>query len=165
MSTTARWLPHPWLSLLLLVSWLLLNDTLSPGHILLGATLGLLIPLFTMRFWPETVAIRKPLLALRLAGIVIYDIIVANFVMSRIVLGPTMSITPAFVVVPLDVEGDFAVSVLLAVISLTPGTVSAELDAERRFLLVHALSEDDPDSLVRRIKDRYEAQIKEIITC
>ena len=46
-------IPHPWLSFFLLVPWLLLNNSAAPGHILLGALMGVLIPLFTRRFWPE----------------------------------------------------------------------------------------------------------------
>ena len=38
------WLPHPVTSAVLFVVWLLLNHTLSAGHILLAATLGVLIP-------------------------------------------------------------------------------------------------------------------------
>jgi multicomponent K+:H+ antiporter subunit E len=163
--TRQIWVPHPLLSLLLLLFWVLLNDSLAAGQILLGALLGLVIPLFTKRFWPEMVEIRRPFAALKLAAVVLYDIIVANFVVARVVLGPSETIKPAFVHVPLDLEGDFPVTLLAGVISLTPGTLSAELDAERQCLLVHALSEEAPDSLVPRIKERYEALIKEIFAC
>ena len=54
---------------------------------------------------------------------------------------------------------------LASVVSLTPGTVSADIDAERRHLLVHALSVADTEALVREIKARYEAPIKEIFAC
>ena len=37
-------LPAPLLSVALFLLWLLLNQTLSAGHMLLGAILGLLIP-------------------------------------------------------------------------------------------------------------------------
>jgi multicomponent K+:H+ antiporter subunit E len=165
MTARSAWLPHPLLSLLLLSIWLLLNDSLAPGQILLGAALGLLIPLFTRRFWPDPAPLRRPILAVRLVGLVLWDIVVANFVVSRLVLGPPRAVKPAFVRIPLDVTGDFAVTVLVSVISLTPGTVSAELDPKRRHLLVHALSEDSPDSLVQQIKTRYEAPIKEVFAC
>jgi multicomponent K+:H+ antiporter subunit E len=67
--------------------------------------------------------------------------------------------------VPLDVEGEVAQTVLAGVITLTPGTLSATLDRERRRMLVHALSEDDPEELIRQVKSRYEAPIKEIFAC
>jgi multicomponent K+:H+ antiporter subunit E len=165
MRTHMMWLPHPLLSLFLLFLWLLLTDSLSPGQILLGAVLGLLIPLLTSRFWPEMARIRRPFVALKLFALLVYDIIVANFVVARVVLGPSDAIEPAFVRIPLDLEGDFAVTLLASVVSLTPGTLSASLDAGRRHLLVHALSERDPRALARRIKERYEAPIKEIFLC
>lgn len=39
--------PHPILSLALLAIWLLLNNSASPGHLVLGALLAVLIPLYT----------------------------------------------------------------------------------------------------------------------
>ena len=165
MSVLVRGLPHPLLSLLLMVLWLLLNNSAAPGHLVLGALLGLLIPLFTRRFWPERLAVGKPVLILRFAARIFWDIVVANFVVARIVLGPRTAVRPVFVRVPLDVEQDFAVTALASVISLTPGTVTADVDRTRRYLLVHALSEDDPQALVRQLKARYEAPIKEIFAC
>ncbi len=165
MPGKASWLPHPGLSVVLLLLWLLLNNSAAPGHVALGALLGVLIPLFTRRFWPQRVGLSRPGLILRFAGRVLWDIIVANFAVARVVLGPPSAVQPAFVRVSLDVHDDFPVTVLASVISLTPGTVSADIDAERRYLLVHALSVDDTEALVREIKARYEAPIKEIFGC
>lgn len=165
MRRQSRWIPHPLLSLVLLLLWLLLNNSVSPGYWLLGALLGVLIPLFTRRFWPEPARVRRPVLALRFAALVLWDIVIANFAVARIVLGSREALRPTFVRVPLDVTGDVAVTVLTSVVSLTPGTVSADIDAERRCLLVHALSETDPSGLAQRIKARYEAPIKEIFAC
>jgi multicomponent K+:H+ antiporter subunit E len=157
--------PHPLLSLALLVIWLLLNNSASPGHLVLGSLLAVLIPLYTRRFWPEPERVRRPGLALRFAGRVLGDILVANFRVARLVLGPRAAIRPKFVRVPLDVHGELAVTVLASVVSLTPGTVSADLDADRSHLLVHALSEEDPADLIREIKSRYEGPIREIFAC
>ena len=158
-------LPHPLLSLLLLLFWLLLNNRVSAGHLVLGSLLAVLIPLFTRRFWPESARVRRPWLALRLSGRVFWDIVVANLRVAWLVLGPSKAVRPRFVRVPLDVRGEVAVTVLASVISLTPGTVSADIDAERHYLLVHALSEEDPAELIRQIKSRYEGPIKEIFAC
>ena len=158
-------LPHPGLSLLLLLLWLLLNNSAAPGHLVVGALLGVLIPLFTRRFWPERLGLARPGLMLRFAGRVLWDIIVANFAVARVVLGPRSAMRPAFVRVPLEIQGDFPITVLASVVSLTPGTVSADINTERRYLLVHALSVNDSEALVHGIKTRYEAPIKEIFAC
>ena len=165
MPARVTFFPRPGLSSFLLVLWLLLNNSAAPGHLVLGALLGLLIPLFTRRFWPERLGLNHPGLMLRFAGRVLWDIIVANFAVARVVLGPRSAVQPAFVRVPLDIHDDFPVTVLASVVSLTPGTVSADIDAERRYLLVHALSVSDTEALVHDIKTRYEAPIKEIFAC
>ena len=55
-----RWIPHPLLSLCLLLVWLLLMNDLSLGHFLLGALLGWAIPLLTQVFWINPPKVDKP---------------------------------------------------------------------------------------------------------
>jgi multicomponent K+:H+ antiporter subunit E len=168
MSGWRRWLPHPLLSVLLAVCWLWLNNTLEPGHVLLGAGLGVGIPYLTRRFWPEPLAIRHPLRVVEYAAVVLYDIVVANLEVAAIILGPLSRLRPAFVRVPLDLRTDFAVTVLASTVTLTPGTVSVEIEDDgtgRRVLVVHALRCLDPEGMSRAIKQRYERRLKEILEC
>jgi multicomponent K+:H+ antiporter subunit E len=168
MSGWRRRLPHPLLSLLLLVCWLWLNNTLAPGHVLLGGALGVVIPYFTRRFWPEPLVVRRPLRVIEYAALVLYDIVVANLQVAVIILGPLARLRPAFVRVPLDLRTDFAVTVLASTVTLTPGTVSVEVETDGsgcRSLVVHALRCLDADDMVRTIKERYERRLKEILEC
>lgn len=168
MNGWRRLLPHPFLSLLLVVCWLWLNNTLAPGHVLLGAALGVAIPYVTRRFWPEPLVVRRPLRVVEYAAVVLYDIVVANLQVTVIILGPMSRLRPAFVRVPLDLGTDFAVTALASTVTLTPGTVSVEIEDDgtgRRRLVVHALRCLDPDDLVRTIKERYERRLKEILEC
>ncbi len=162
----SRLLPHPLLSAILLLIWLLLVNELSVGHLLLGALLGWAVPLYTARFWPDQVRIRRPLLLLRFIGVVLFDIIVANVLVARLILGPRERLRPAFVVMPLALRSEVAISLLANTISLTPGTVSAYLSADRRCLVIHSLHTTAPDELVATIRQRYETPLKEILeTC
>jgi multicomponent K+:H+ antiporter subunit E len=156
-----RWLPNPLATVGLTVCWLMLNNSVMPGHLLLGLLLGVVIPLFSRRFWPEPVSLRKPGVALRFAVTVLTDIVVANFAVAALIVIRPGSIRPAIVKVPLDVEDEFSVTLLASVISLTPGTVSADMDPERTHLLVHVLDLDDEQALIDEVKTRYEAPIKE----
>lgn len=160
-----RLLPHPILTPILAMVWLLLNNSLAPGQVLLGLLLGWAIPLFTLPFWPEQVRIHQRHALLRFAGVVLFDILVANMRVAWLILGRARNLRPVFVIVPLDVRNDLAISVLANTICLTPGTVSARLSEDRQNLLVHALDADDPDELVKTIKARYEAPLKEIFEC
>lgn len=158
-----RLLPHPLLSAILVILWLLLVNELSVGQLLLGIVLGLAVPLYTERFWPEKVKVRQPLLLLRFLLIVLYDILVANVTVARLILGQQDRLQPAFLVMPLTLRTDLAISLLANTISLTPGTVSAYLSADRRCLIVHSLHTTDPDDLLATIRERYEAPLKEIL--
>lgn len=157
-----RWLPHPLLTPCLVLLWLLLVNSAAPGQIVLGLVLGWSIPFFTSRFWPDQVRIRKPLTLMRFVGVVLWDIVVANFIVARLILGRPQSLRPAFVAVPLDLEFDLAISLLASTITLTPGTLSALLSADRKTLLVHALDVADQAELVASIKQRYERPLKEV---
>lgn len=157
-----RLFPHPVLSSLLLVLWLLLVNQLSAGHILLGVLLGWTIPLYTARFWPEPVRIGRPLVLLRFIGVVLYDILVANVAVARLILGHPEKIQPAFIEMPLELRNDAAISLLANTISLTPGTVSAFLSADRRTLVIHSLHTTDAETVIHDIRERYETPLKEV---
>jgi multicomponent K+:H+ antiporter subunit E len=158
-----RLLPHPVLSLVLAVVWMLLLNDLSPGALVFGLLLGWLIPLFTAPFWPEHVRIRRPLTLLRFVATVLWDILVANVAVARLILGRPGRLRPAFVEYPLTLRTELAISLLANTISLTPGTVSAYLSRDQRTLVIHTLDLDDPDDLVANIRQRYERPLAEVL--
>lgn len=155
-------LPHPLLTLLLAALWVLLANSLAPGTVLLGLLLGWAIPLFTRRFWPDQVRIRRPLTLLRFIAVVLYDILVANFVVAWLILRGPRRLNPAFVCVPLTLTSELGLSLLANTICLTPGTLSAWVSPDRRTLVVHGLHVRDAADLVATIKQRYEAPLCEV---
>ncbi len=157
-----RLLPHPLITLALTVVWLLLVNSAAIGQIVLGLTLGWAIPLFTLRFWPETPRIYRPLSLLRFIVRVLGDIVVANLTVARLIVGRPERLRPAFVLMPLVLKSDLAISLLANTICLTPGTVSARLTLDRQHLLVHTLDTADAERLVATIKSRYETPLQEI---
>jgi len=109
--------------------------------------------------------LRKPLMAFRFFLRVLGDIVAANLVVARQVLGPLDRIRPGFVEVPLDLEDPFVATILGGIVTLTPGTVSIDIDMEQRTLHVHALDVPDPAALIAEIKSRYETPLKEMFGC
>jgi multicomponent K+:H+ antiporter subunit E len=94
---------------------------------------------------------------------VIGDIITANFHVARLVLfRRNRDLRSCWLSVPLDLRSAEAVTVLAGTISLTPGTVSADISTDGRYLLVHGLDTGDPQAEVARIKARYERPLMEI---
>ena len=161
----ARCLPHPWLSLTLLLVWLLLVNDFSAGQWLLGALLGVLIPLLSRVLWINPPRMRQPWRLLPFFLRVLGDIVVANLQVSRRILGSMDDLQPAFVEVPLEVHDELALTLLTSIVSLTPGTVSADLSDDRRRLLLHCLNVQDSAALVAEIKARYEAPLLEVFPC
>ncbi|HSF47259.1 MAG TPA: Na+/H+ antiporter subunit E [Burkholderiales bacterium] len=160
-----RLFPYPLLSAALLIAWLLIADSVSAGQILLGALFAIAIPWASRRLHPERPRIRGPAALLRLIPVVLWDIVVANFEVARLVLGRASRLRSQFIELPLNVSDPYAVTLLAEIITLTPGTVSAELSSDRKTLMIHALHVTDAGELVHRIKQRYEAPLKEIFEC
>lgn len=158
-----RLLPHPVLSAILWMVWLALHNSVDPAQVLLGAFLAWLLPLASLRLadgrWPP---LRRPLVAAKLVATVLYDVVVANIEVARRILGPEAAIEPGFIRVPLDLTDDWAITTLAGIITMTPGTLTAGVAADRSHLLVHAFHVGDGDALVASIKTRYELPLKEI---
>lgn len=160
-----RLFPMPVHSVLLFVVWLLLNNSMSPGHIVLATFFAIAIPLITNPMRDEKPSLKKPWLAIRYLFRVLGDIVVANFQVAALVVGPIRRLDPGFVAVPVDMQSDLGITILASTVSLTPGTVSAEISEDKQWLYVHALHLTDEDALIAEIKQRYEAPIKEILGC
>lgn len=165
MTALTRVLPHPFVTLAIIGLWVALAGSYDPGTVVLAALVGLAIPLLTRSFWPDPPRLRRPVAGLILFVRVMGDIILANVEVARQVLGPIGKLKPAFIEVPLDLDDTLVASMLGSIVSLTPGTVSIEIDTERRILFVHALNVDDAEAAIATIKSRYEAPLKEIFGC
>tara|TARA_B110000003_G_C16295518_1_gene396672 strand:- start:95 stop:565 length:471 start_codon:yes stop_codon:yes gene_type:complete len=152
-------------SLLLFAVWLLLNNTVAPGHIVLATFLAIVIPLITSGMQDSQPSFHKPLVTLRYVIMVIGDIIVANFEVAALVIGPNKKLNPAFIAVPIEIEHELPITILASTVSLTPGTVSAEISEDKQWLYVHVLHMTDKDELIALIKQRYERPLREIFKC
>lgn len=161
----SRLLPHPVLSGALFAAWLALIGKISVAHLLLAAILAWGLPLAAAAFLTHLPQVASPGIAVRFLFVVLWDIVLANAAVARLVLGPMPRLRPVFVTVPLALTHPQSIALLASIITMTPGTVSAVLSADRRSLLVHALDSGDPDALVAQIKQRYERPLQEIFGC
>ncbi|MEO5615836.1 MAG: Na+/H+ antiporter subunit E [Cypionkella sp.] len=159
----SRLFPHPMLSATLCLAWLLLAGSLSLNALLMAAILATLIPFATQAYWPSRPKIRHPLRLISYIALVLYDVIIANIQVARIILFmPAYLIKSAWITVPVDLPCPEAIALLAGTITLTPGTLTAEFSADNKVLLIHALHAPDPDATRAEIKSRYESRLQRI---
>lgn len=161
-----QWLfPHPLLTLILAVVWVMLQNKVSAGMVVFGIILGIIIPRITAIWWPDRPKGFRLGKMITYSLVVLWDIVVANLQVAWIVLSvPNKKLRPAWIVVPLELKHPEAITVLAGTITLTPGTVSADLSSEGNSLLVHVLHTDNPDAVRDEIKTRYERRLLEIFS-
>jgi multicomponent K+:H+ antiporter subunit E len=129
----ARLVPQPILTLGLAAVWLLLVNEVSAGNIVLGLLIGIAIPLATNRYWPEGPPPAHPLRFIGYGVIVLWDIVVSNIEVAGLVLFRAAdTLQSRFITVPLDLRSAEAIAILSATITMTPGTVSADLSERRQ---------------------------------
>lgn len=158
-----RIFPHPFLSALLVTVWMMLVNRWALGSLVFAVILAVIVPKITAVYWPDRPTVRGVRRIVEYGLIVLWDIVRANIGVARIVLFmPNKKLRPAWVVVPLELRSPEAITVLAGTITLTPGTVSADLSEDGRALLVHCLHAPDPQAVVEEIKTRYEARLMEI---
>ena len=122
-----RLIPHPLLSLTLVLVWLGLVNTFTLGNLILGSVFGLAIPMLTAAYWPDRPAIARPLKVAEYVLVVLWDIIVANVQVAAIILfkrEPT--IRSQWITIPLELKSSEAITVLLDLWRMAVGPDDAD---------------------------------------
>lgn len=158
MKTATRTLTRsvpPVLTGTLLLMWLLLNDSLSLGHVVLGSLFAVALAWSSGALRPLTPRIRQAHLALVLLGFVLLDIVRSNIGVARIVLGGR-EVHSGFVKIPLDLTDPHGLAVLAGIVTATPGTVWVDHDTATSALTLHVLDLKSEAEWIDWIKGRYE---------
>ena len=158
-----RWVPSPWLSAGLFALWLLLNQTVAPAHLLLGAVVAVAVPLLTRPLRPAGPPLRHPLVLVRLIISVGWDVVRSSLeVGTRVLRAGRHPPRSRFVLVPLVLRNPHALASLAMITAVVPGTIWAELATDRSLLLLHVFDVEDEATFVAHYKSRYERPLQEI---
>lgn len=154
----------PVLVLGLTVLWLLLNQTLAPGQIVLGVLLGTGLSWAGSTLRPLQARIRRVDVAVVLLFVVLDDIIRSNIGVARIVLGIAgrREINTSFVDIPIELRDPHGLAVLAMIVTSTPGTVWVGVSPDGRTLRLHVLDLVDEAYWIDLIKRRYESRLMRI---
>lgn len=154
----------PVLVLGLTVLWMLLNQTLAPGQIVLGVLIGTGLSWAGSTLRPLQARLRRVDVAFGLLFIVFVDILRSNIGVARIVLGISgrREINTSFVDIPLDMRDPHGLAVLAMIVTSTPGTVWVGVSPDGRILRLHVLDLVDEQYWIDTIKDRYEHRLMRV---
>ena len=150
---------------LLLLLWLVLNESAAPGHLLLGAAIALGGSAVYARLQSglRGRSARRPWTALRLGFTVFADIVRSNVAVGRIVLGLRRAPrTAGFLPIRLDLRAPAGLAVLACIVTATPGTSWVRYDRAQGLLTLHVLDLSEPAEMAGKFKQRYETPLMEI---
>lgn len=144
--------------------WLVLAESVSPGNVLLGLALGFGMVLSFQKLRPVRPRPRRFHVAIRLACMVLIDILRSNIAVGRVVLGLTGGrvVKSEFLDIPLELRDPHGLAVLAMIVTATPGTVWSGLAKDSSMLRLHVLDLHDPEQWMRTIKNRYERPLMQI---
>lgn len=158
-----RLVPHPLMTVTLLVIWLLLWQSVSPAQVLMGIVLALALSQTLVLLEEAPSKAHRPDVIIKLFFTVLYDIAVSNYRVARVVLlGREASIPTGFVNIPLELRDRYGLAVLATIVTSTPGTFWAAYNRRTNVLTLHVFELNDEEKVRTTIKQRYETPLREI---
>lgn len=149
--------------MILALAWAAVTGSFAPRTLAFGFALGFGILVLTRRIVGAPNYGRKVVQVLGLALFFLRELLLSNLRVAFDVLTPGLRIRPGVVAIPLDVESDAEITLLANLITLTPGTLSLDVSADRRVLYIHAMYIDDPDAVRQQIKNGFERRVIEVL--
>jgi multicomponent K+:H+ antiporter subunit E len=143
--------------------WVLLNGSVAPGIIVLGAVLAAGVSHLFTALDPARTRIRRARAALRLVLAVLMEVIRSNKAVAQIILGSRRrDRRSGFVRIPLDTRNPYSLTALACIVTATPGTIWVEYESTENTMLLHVLDLIDEADWSAIIKQRYEKPLMEI---
>jgi multicomponent Na+:H+ antiporter subunit E len=146
-------------NILLAVVWAAITGNFAPGNLALGFVLGLLVLYLARPVIGTSDYARRLVQAIGLVLFFIWDLILSNLSVAYDVIRLRLYLRPGVIAIPLDARTDAEIALLANLITMTPGSLSLDVSADRQTLYLHAMHVDDPEALRRKIKDGFERRI------
>lgn len=150
------------LNILLALVWIILTGQFNPVNFVSGFVLGYLLLWLVQRVLGPSNYFKKVYQVIGFVLFFIWALIRANLRVAYEVVTPPHTMRPGIVAVPLEVKTDAAITLLANLISLTPGTLSLDVSADRRVIYVHTMYVDDVEEFRREIKEGFERRVLEV---
>lgn len=100
---------------------------------------------------------------LRLLGFFVRELILSALKVAWLVVQPRPRLRPALVAFPLTLTTDAQITLLANMITLTPGTLSADVSADRKTLYIHVIDLESRDRLIGDIAAGFETRVLRVL--
>jgi multicomponent Na+:H+ antiporter subunit E len=154
------------ITIVLMTVWILLNNSLDPVLLIIGAVVSILIALtFCTRcsvFNDIKLTPKSFFYSIGYIFVFIFELFKANFDVAFRVISPKLPINPGIVKVKTNLKSDFGRMMLANSITLTPGTLTVDIKDE--FIYVHWIdvTDKDIDAATEKIVSTFEKFLIEI---
>ena len=152
------------LNLFIAALWFLLKDDPNANfsNFVAGFLVGTVILYVMHRFFGTRFYLRRVVKILKLILLFIQELILSSISVLRWVLSPKLNITPGIFTYKTKLEGDWQVTTLALLLTLTPGSVVMEVSEEGDMFYINAMDlEEAKDSIIRSI-GKFERAILEV---
>jgi multicomponent Na+:H+ antiporter subunit E len=150
-------------NILLSLVWLGLTGQFTPVNFIIGFSLAYVLLWLTLGTGRKETYFKK---VWQVIGFVIYfswEFLTANFRVVLEILTPAHNMRPGIVAVPLDARTDLEIAAFANLITLTPGTLSLEVSADKSVLFVHAMYIYDAGDFKKHLKQGLERRLMEVM--
>lgn len=143
----------------LALAWTAITGSFTLGNFMLGFAIGVAALLVTQHVPGVPHYTKRPLYLLALGAYTAIEVTLANLRVAREIV--TGDIHPALLSVETDAESDLEITLLAALVTLTPGTTVVDLSPDGKRILVHFtnLPPGGPDAARRSVKEGFERRI------
>lgn len=147
---------------LIALIWMFLQNNFSFTSFLLGYMIGIIILFVLRRFLIFKFYIHRVWAIFKLITIFIIELTKANIDVVKIVFTPKLKNKPGIVAMETELTTEVEITLLAALISLTPGTISMDFSADNKTLYIHALDIQDKEQMIEEIRNSFERAIMEV---
>ena len=151
------------LNVLLALLWAAAVGSVDPAHLVVGFVAGYAVLWLARPILGPTGYFSRLPRAVGFAAFFLWELVLSNLRVAWDVLTPRSYRRPGVVAVPLDATDDVEITLLANLITLTPGSLSLDVSADRKVLYVHGMFVDDPESMRRELKEGFERRVLELL--
>lgn len=90
----------------------------------------------------------------------LFQVVVSGLTTAWSIVRPGRRLSPGLIRMRYDNLSEFGVTVMGCMITLTPGTTTIDIDAERQELLLHLLDAGNPERTIRKIRKQFEVPLQ-----